>query len=72
MIRLNSPKLNYLMITGVIIVYIGCIIFVIPTLNPGVIPILCTVCILSGCVYSYTYEIYTDFHCFRFVSGYSL
>ena len=44
MVRLNSPKLNYLMILGVIMVYLGCVVFVIPTVNPTAVSALCIVC----------------------------
>ena len=43
MIRLNSPKLNYVMIVGVIMVYLGYIVFVIPTHNPKTVSALCIV-----------------------------
>lgn len=41
MIRLNSPKLNYLMIIGVCMVYLGCIVFVIPVHSPKAVSAQC-------------------------------
>ena len=43
LIRLDSPNVNYLIISGAIIVYISDIAFVIPTLNPSVVSALCVV-----------------------------
>lgn len=43
MIRLNSPKLNYLMIIGVCMVYLGCIVFVIPVHSPKAVSAQCMV-----------------------------
>ena len=42
-IRLNSPNLNYLIIFGSIFVYLSCIVFVIPTLDPAAVSALCVV-----------------------------
>ena len=64
MIRLNSPKLNYLMIAGVIIVYLGCIVIIIPTLNTRVVSALCIVCMLK-CNNLLACDIHIDFSAFQ-------
>ena len=43
LIRLDSPNLNYLIIFGSVTVYISCIVFVVPTLNPLLVSALCAV-----------------------------
>lgn len=43
LIRLNSPNLNYLMIIGICLVYLGAIIFAIPSTNPQVVVLFCLV-----------------------------
>lgn len=44
LVRLDSPKINYLIISGAIMVYTGGIAFVIPTLIPSNVSALCIVC----------------------------
>ena len=55
LIRLDSPKLNYLIIFGSCAVYLSCILFVTPTLNTSVVPALCIVCLV----------IFYDYHSYR-------
>ena len=71
MIRLNSPNLNYLMIAGAIMVYLGGVGFVIPTQTPRAVIAMCTVCIVivaKALVHVY----HITLNHFRFVSGYYL
>ena len=44
LIRLHSPNLNYLIIFGSVLVYISCIVFVMPTFIPSAVAALCIVC----------------------------
>ena len=43
LIRLDSPNLNYLIIFGSCAIYMSCVLFVTPTLNPSVVSALCIV-----------------------------
>ena len=47
LIRLSSPKLNYIIGAGAIILYADVIFHVIPTTSPDVTVVLCNVCIYS-------------------------
>lgn len=49
LVRLDSPNLNYLIISGTTMVFAGGIAIVAPTLNPGVVSALCIVCQTSYC-----------------------
>ena len=48
MIRLNSPNLNYLVITGMILLYCGGIGFVIPVTYHQAVPPICMVSKLAN------------------------
>ena len=44
LIRLSSPKLNYIIGIGAVILYLNVIFLVVPTINPVLITVLCHVC----------------------------
>ena len=44
LIRLDSPNLNYLIIFGTIVIFIGGVFFVMPVLSSSALPALCVVC----------------------------
>lgn len=45
LIRLSSPKLNYIIIVGAILFYVSAISFVIPSTDPDAVVVFCNVSI---------------------------
>ena len=43
LIRLTSPKLNYIIGAGAVLLYLGIIIMVIPSTDPNIVKVLCNV-----------------------------
>ena len=43
LMKLSSPKLNYLILAGATILYINIFFFIIPTTNPSTVTVLCNV-----------------------------
>jgi len=43
LIRLTSPKLNYIIGAGAVLLYLGICVMVIPSTNPDIVKVLCNV-----------------------------